>query len=194
MIADWRCRRLAPRLVDLAAGDLPPRYRLRVERHVAGCAQCREALSAMRAAPEALRAVASADEPQVDWERHRRDIMRAIRTLPEPRIDRLRAFEWRLALPVAAALLIAFAGLRMFWGTRSVPRSAAPSAASSPVLNDLAELVLPDDDLLQLDSMPEQTARELVADGWADPGDVAPDRDLDDLSDDEIEELADFVG
>jgi anti-sigma factor RsiW len=196
MIADWRCRRMTPRLVDLADGALPAAHRDRVERHVAACAACREALHALRDAPAKLRALGDQTGPEVDWERQRRDIMRAVRTVPEPAGRRVSSgFDWRLAMPVAAMAVIAIAGVAVLRKPNSHIRASAERAGiAAPELADFAEVVLPFDELLEFDVMPEGTALGLVDGGWAgEVGDAVP-RELDDFSDREIEELAGLMG
>jgi len=110
MIRAWRCRRMAAALVDYGDHALLPRERARVERHLAGCPRCAAAVTALADVPARLRGAPAARD-DVFWAAQRRHIMDAIRTdvaAPEP--VRPRGFDWRLALPVAAAAAIAVAG------------------------------------------------------------------------------------
>jgi len=154
MIRAWRCRRLASALVDYSEGSLSPEACLEVEQHLAGCRRCAEAVAALTDA-RAVAAVPPAVRDESFWVAQRQRIMQAIadaEASPAPVSEPtpLRGFDWRLALPVAAALLIGIAGY-LSLRPPAVPGEVALDALPS---GDLAELVdvagvlIPEDELL----------------------------------------------
>ncbi len=150
MMRDRRCRRLAALLVDYAAGDLPAPQRRRVEEHVAGCAACASAVVALCEMPAALSAAAPIRDDAF-WSAQRDAVMKAIgREQPRPIRARMTGFDWRLALPIAAAVAIAFAGylsLRPPTVPGSIALDALPAEDVSALI-EVAEGILPPQDLL----------------------------------------------
>ena len=79
----WTCRRLRPRLVDLAAGTLEASARPQVVAHLARCRDCAATATALREVPALLRD--DGDTPREDfWLAQRDAIMRRVRDLPTP--------------------------------------------------------------------------------------------------------------
>ena len=183
----WTCRLLRGRLVDLAAGALPPAERTRVELHVAACAGCREALGALREVPVLL---VSSEPPGLDeefWRDQRQAIMRTIRDLPAP------------------------AGARRWWHTVAPVsrRSSATWAAVAAATAVLAAVILRPDmpwrspvvGTTQVDSLDDPallSLSDLAGNSVADPGlgveVVSSEQPLPELSDDELDALSQLVG
>jgi anti-sigma factor RsiW len=110
MIRARRCRRLAAALVDYAAGESAPAERRRIERHVAECGRCAATVAALADLPAVLRSAAPARD-EAFWRAQRTRVMRAIDSGARRRERPLPVgFDWRLALPLAAAVAIALAG------------------------------------------------------------------------------------
>jgi len=186
----WTCRRLRARLVDLDTGAIGAAERAAIESHLTGCERCSAAIAALRDVPAMLRVP---DEPALDdafWRSQRQAIMGTIRSLPvpataaaapvpaRPRVARPGWMTWAPAL-VAATAVLAVVALRpeMIW--RAVP--AAPSAEVDG-LDDPTLLSLSD---LAGGSSPDvEPSVELARDEAA----------LPELSDDELDALAQLVG
>jgi anti-sigma factor RsiW len=167
------CRRLRPALVDLAVGTLDAAGAAPVQAHLAGCAECRADLAAMRGLPSELR---DADLPEPDedfWRRQRQAIMRRVRAsgVPSGRVSTRR---WQL---VAAAATVVIA----LTATHTVLVRRAPSGAHS-----IERL---DDDALQHlhELMPVITPATTIEDADSDLLAVH------DLGDDDLDALADLL-
>jgi anti-sigma factor RsiW len=193
----WRCRRLAAALVDYAAGELPPAARRRVEGHLAGCAACAATVTALADLPAPLRGTVPPRD-EAFWHAQRTGVMDAIRAGSghRERPPRL-GFDWRLALPVAAAVAIAFAG---YLSLRS------PSAPGEIALD-----VLPPEDLSALMAIAEgiMPSQEWLPDigtgaggavggavdaGWIRADELPPPTGWGELDDDDLEALHGMVG
>jgi anti-sigma factor RsiW len=197
MIRAWRCRRLAPALVDYSEGGLPPGERLEIERHLADCPRC----AATAAALADARTIAAGPPVVRDesfWVAQRQRVMQAIEAAeasPEP--APLRGFDWRLALPVAAALLIAIAGY-LSLRPPSAPGEVALDALPS---GDLAELVevagalIPEDELLpDLHVGTTRVVAGAVDAGWVPADDLPGAPAWGELDDDDLDALNGMLG
>jgi hypothetical protein len=185
----WTCRRLRARLVDFDSGAMDAAARAGVESHVADCEQCRAGLAALREVPAMLRVP---DESALDdafWRSQRQAIMGTIRTLPAPApaaastprrslVARPGWMTWAPAL-VAATAVLALVALRPETMWRAVPRvpSAEVDGLDDPTLLSLS-------DLAGMSSPDVGPSAELVHDEAA----------LPELSDDELDALAQLVG
>lgn len=140
MIRAWRCRRLAVALVDYSEGVLAAAERGRVERHVAGCVRCAATLAALSAVPAVLRPAAAARDDAF-WAAQRRQVMQAIRApvAEEEEYSAQRGFDWRLAMPVAVAAVVALAGY-LSLRPPSVPGEVVLDALSPEDLTALTEV------------------------------------------------------
>ncbi len=126
----------APKLFALEAYAqrlLSPRATAQLERHLAGCSICREALAAVRAYAE-LRAEAQTEVPaELSWERLEAALAaaptRSAGTSPRRNVGKLIALSWPL-LAVAATLAIAWFGKSGGDGVEpSRPHASAPAPA-----------------------------------------------------------------
>jgi anti-sigma factor RsiW len=138
------CRWVHTRLPLLAGDDLVGPERRWVERHLAGCAGCRERLESLREALGALHAAASgpvAGETARLWPGLSREIRESRRPLTS-------SWSRRLAVPVlataAVAALVAVAGV--LWSVRLDRRTfqtvAAPAKAPVPVRRAVEQKVI----------------------------------------------------
>jgi hypothetical protein len=126
-------------LEALVAGRLSPEGTARLERHLAACETCREALKAVRSY-EALRVEARDHEaPDLAWEKLEQAIARdaapitdgafSVRTRPQPRNGRWVALAWPV-LAIAATLVVAW--ISMQGQPQEAPRAEAPAQAVVP--------------------------------------------------------------
>jgi hypothetical protein len=187
----WTCRRLRARLVDLDAGTLDVARRAGIESHLAVCDRCRASFAALRDVPPVLRAE---DEPALGeafWRSQRQAVMDAIRDLPAPAAPTSRApapgrrplvagpgwMTWAPAL-IAATAVLALVTLRPETIWRSVPsaQTAEMDGLDDPTLLSLSDLAGV--------SSRDENSPELVND----------DAVLPELSDDELDALAQLVG
>lgn len=184
----WTCRRLRARLVDFDSGAMNASERAGIESHLASCARCRAGLAALRDVPAMLRVQ---DEPAPDeafWRSQRQAIMGAIRDLPVPAaatpvqsppfVTRPGWMTWAPAL-VAATAVLALVTLRPDGSWRPIANvpGAEIDGLDDPTLLSLS-------DLAGVSSPREETAVELAQDEAA----------LPELSDDELDALAQLVG
>ncbi len=106
-MGDPRCKWVRDRLPLLAGGELLGLERRRVERHLIGCARCRDHRAALSNALDVLHAAAGVlpstpDAPSL-WPALARQIQESRRPVSRPVFSPVR---WRLA--IAAGLLLAF--------------------------------------------------------------------------------------
>lgn len=181
MIRQWRCRQLAAALVDYADGVLASAERERVERHLAQCARCAAAVASLREAPALLRH-ASAEANDAFWAAQRERIMQQIDTPPPRAREPQRGFDWRLALPVAAAAVIALAGY-LSLRPPSVPGAVVLDTLSPDDLVALVEVagsIVPAQDMLPDSALSPQAALDGALDaGWIRTDDAGWDDDAD---------------
>jgi hypothetical protein len=64
------CEGIRPALGVYLVGAIAPADRAAVDRHLAGCADCREELAGLASLPGRLGSVAAADVTRMDWEDH----------------------------------------------------------------------------------------------------------------------------
>ncbi len=96
-------------MVDYVDGSLTDSVAELVELHCRDCAVCADALVALREVPGMLRAeIAPLPEQLL---RQRTEILSAVDELIRAESDRPGGFDVRILLPIAAALVIALAGL-----------------------------------------------------------------------------------
>lgn len=169
MMRDWRCRRVAAALVDYNDGALPVAERERVERHLAECPRCAVDVRALADMPALVRA-AAAPRAAAFWARQRRSVMGRIEApAAAPERPTQRNFDWRLALPVAAAAVIALAGY-LSLRPPSTPVTVVLDALSSADLAALAEVaadMVPEDGLLpEADPATRDAVEGAVEAGW----------------------------
>jgi anti-sigma factor RsiW len=181
MIRQWRCRQLAAALVDYADGVLASPQRERVERHLAQCARCAAAVASLREAPALLRHD-SAEANDAFWTAQRERIMQQIDTPPPRAREPQRGFDWRLALPVAAAAVIALAGY-LSLRPPSVPGAVVLDTLSPDDLVALVEVagsIVPAQDMLPDSALTPQAALDGALDaGWIRTDDAGWDDDTD---------------
>jgi hypothetical protein len=185
----WTCRRLRARLVDFDAGTLDVVQRAGIESHLAACDRCSASLAALRDVPPMLRAddVAALDE--TFWRSQRHAVMEAIRDLPapvpaapapvrRPLVAHPGWMTWAPAL-VAATAVLALVTLRpgTFWRPVPTVPTAEMDGLDDPTLLSLS-------DLAGVSSPRDENSAELVNDDAA----------LPELSDDELDALAQLVG
>ena len=184
----WTCRRLRPRLVDLAAGTLEASARPQVVAHLARCRDCAATATALREVPALLRD--DVDTPREDfWLAQRDAIMRRVRDLPTPATHSPQAAPrmlpdvlrrpvlWAPALAAAAIAGIAF-----------VLRAPAPEPVA-PHLPVTSIEALDDHALLAL----RQLAGGTTAPMGSTAATVGP-ASLVDLSNDELHAMIELVG
>jgi hypothetical protein len=195
MLPRWRCRRLRARVVGLACEEISAADRRAVESHLRSCGHCRATLTGLR---DAALLVRSSEAPPLDeefWRRQRHSVMSRIRSGPQPAraarssrtgglagLGRTRPWvAWVPALSVATALLsIVVLRSPLPW------QEGVPSAA--------VELDrLDDGDLLSVADMAglSQLAGDTIVDAAQN---TASDGVLPDLSDDDLDVLAQLVG
>jgi hypothetical protein len=159
-----------------------------IESHVAACDRCRTTLAALRDVPAMLRVQDETALDEAFWRAQRQAIMGAIRNLPAPAaavpmpsrpfVRRPTWMTWAPAL-VAATAVLALVTLRPDGIWRSVPSVpvAGIDGLDDPTLLSLS-------DLAGVSSPREETSIEVAQDEAA----------LPELSDDELDALAQLVG
>ena len=181
MIRHWRCRHLAAALVDYAEGGLASPERERVERHLAHCVDCTAAVAALREAPALLRRGGAAVNEGF-WDAQRERIMQQLDTPPPRARAPQHGFDWRLALPVAAAAVIALAGY-LSLRPPSVPGAVVLETLSPDDLVALVEVagsIVPAQDMLPDSALSAQAALDAALDaGWIRTDDAGWDDDTD---------------
>lgn len=197
MTRAWRCRRLAAALVDYAAGNLAAPARRRCEEHLAGCADCTALVGALADLPAALRDTMPVRD-EAFWRAQREGIMDAIRTGSGRRVGApRRGFDWRLALPVAAALAIAFAGY-LSLRPPATPGEIALDALAPEDLSALvaiAEGIMPSQELLpDIGTGVGGAVGGAVDAGWIGADELPPPSGWGELDDDDLEALHALVG
>jgi anti-sigma factor RsiW len=169
MIGDWRCRRFAAALVDYDDGALSAAERARVDRHLACCPRCAAAAEALAEVPVTLRGAATPGD-QAFWAAQRRAVMDRIDAAgAPPERPPLQGFDWRLALPVAAAAVIALAGY-LSLRPPSAPVTEvldALSPADLATLTQVAADIMPEEDLLpDADPSTRDAVEGAIEAGW----------------------------
>jgi anti-sigma factor RsiW len=198
LLRRWRCRAVAPLLVDMAENALSPASAARVERHLRDCADCRDALQALRTLPALLREEA-APVPRQSWERQRQDILRAVRNggaREAPRAATVPGWQVVSAM-TAVACVAAIAGVLL---RDPAPRASevalrARAAADEPqVVAALLELV--PGDVPAWEGAGDVAAAELLADvPWPLAAlDMADPPGWQDLRDQDVEDFDELVG
>jgi anti-sigma factor RsiW len=184
----WTCRRLSGRLVDLADGTLDAAERSRLTSHLARCSDCAAAVAALQDVPALLREAEDPPGGEGFWRAQRDAIMQGVRGLPPPAASlphgrgyRARGPGWMAWAPAlaAAAVVVAAVVLR---APPPAPERAVVPATGVETLDDPTLLSLSD---LAGSSMPDV---ERGADVLED------DRPLPELSNDELDALAQLVG
>ncbi len=196
MIRNWRCRRLAAALVDYGEETLAPAARARVARHLARCAPCAETRAALTEVPALLRGAPPVRE-EAAWAMQRQRIMEAIRTADAPRQPRpLFGFDWRLALPAAAAVAIALAGY-LSLRAPSVPGEVVLDTLAPEDLAALEEvgggIVAPPDAPAEV-PLTGNAVRGALEAGWVHPDVLPVSAGWGDLDDDDLDTLNGMVG
>lgn len=194
LLRRWRCARIRPLLVDCAEGALAGEVRERVERHAAECDECRDALTALREVPQALRGAPIPVRDEEFFRRQREAILRRVRQVPSAQAApafRPR-FGWMAGLATAA--VVALVLLRQpSEPPVVVPRGEAIEGLAPDDVADLTDLTVASDaDLVDSAGL----ADDLLASGEApDEGEEwAPAPDVHDLSDQELERLEELIG
>ncbi len=124
------CNDVEDLLVDYVDGVLSASLVDWVELHCASCRECGAVVLALREVPARLRAEADASATECTpafWEGQRQSILARIGEIEKEESARNRGFDVRILLPLAAALLIALAGivsLQSLGGGRSGTRPA----------------------------------------------------------------------
>lgn len=185
------CEAFEEMLVDYADDSLDAERSDAVEAHCARCAACREALAALREIPLLLR---GADPiPAADWGRQRDRILTAIDEIVAAEDERRRGFDARLLLPIAAALVIALAGmLSLRAGDARPARAGLAMAIEDPAaLAEISETL--GEPLVFSETLWAEVTGDLDGGPSAVPDESGP-PDLDDLSDEEIGEVEQMLG
>jgi anti-sigma factor RsiW len=195
MIREWRCRRLAAALVDYAAGKLEPPMRRRIEAHLDTCAACAAARAALDEVPPAVHATAPIRDDAF-WRAQRDSVMQAIGERPARAVRTpLTGFDWRLALPIAAALAIGLAGylsLRPPEAPGEIALDALPGDDLSALI-EVAGGILPTQELPPVESRVDEIGGAVDA-GWVDGDDLPPPVGWGELDDGEIDALHGLLG
>ena len=195
MIREWRCRRLAAALVDYAAGELSAPMRRRVEEHIGVCPACAAASAALAEVPPAVRATAPTRDDAF-WRAQHNRVMQAIGERPARAMRTpLRGFDWRLALPLAAALAIGLAGylsLRPPEAPGEIALDALPGDDLSALI-EVAGGILPAQELPPVGSRVDEVGGAVDA-GWIDVDDLPPTVGWGELDDGEIDALHGLLG
>jgi hypothetical protein len=185
----WTCRRLRAQLVDFDSEAMDPAARAGIESHLADCERCSAGLAALREVPAMLRVPDGSAPAEVFWRSQRQAIMGTIRSLPVPAsaaastsrrslVARPGWMTWAPAL-VAATVVLALVALRSETMWRALHRapSAEVDGLDDPTLLSLS-------DLAGMSSPDVGPSAGLVHDEGA----------LPELSDDELDALAQLVG
>ncbi len=185
----WTCRRLRAQLVDFDSEAMDPVARAGIESHLADCERCSAGLAALREVPAVLRVPDGSAPDEAFWRSQRQSIMGAIRSLPAPALAAPPAprrplvarpgwMTWAAAL-VAATAVLAVVALRSetMWRAGPPAPSAEVESLDAPTLLSLS-------DLAGVSSSDVEPPAELVHDEAA----------LPELSDDELDALAQLVG
>ena len=193
---DESCRRLEALLVDYVDGNVGDAERDLVDAHCAECPSCTESLVALREIPSLLLAEQDGEVGPDHWVRQRSEILAAVEEVLEA--ARPRGFDYRLLLPVAAALLIGLAGLLSLRrpgddvSVAHVARAAFEIEIADPLVQ--AEVL----DVVGLPIHFSETLWDEAAESDAENGDQSDDPserlDLGDLEDDEVDEIEDLLG
>jgi anti-sigma factor RsiW len=196
MIRDWRCRRLAAALVDYAAGGMSEPMRSRIEEHIAACPACAAASAGLVEVPPAGGATAPTRDDAF-WRAQRDSVMQAIGER-RPRAMRAPAtgFDWRLALPIAAALAIGLAGY-LSLRPPATPGEVALDALPADDLSALIEVaggILPAQELLPPVGSRVDEMGGAVDAGWIGADDLPPPAGWGDLDDGELDALHGMLG
>jgi len=186
---------MRPLLVDCADGALAGEARARVERHTAECVECRQTLAALREVAQALRQVPTPRRDEEFFRGQRQAILRRVRQAPSPRLApafRPR-FGWVAGLATAAVVTLVL--LRQPPEPPvAVSQGEAVEGLSGDDVADLVDLTLAADaDLVDSAGLSD----ELLAFGEVPLGDGeewAPEPDVHDLSDQELERLEELIG
>jgi hypothetical protein len=169
--------------------------RARVERHVAGCAKCAATLAAFADLP-ALLTPATGLRDDAFWAAQRQRVMQAIRVPLAAAEERspMRGFDWRLAMPVAVAVVVALAGY-LSLRAPSVPGEVVLDALSPEDLTALTEvsggIVALPDPVPDVAAEPNQALDGAVEAGWIR---IEPAPAWADLDDEDLEELQGITG
>lgn len=97
-------RHPGPELIAYLKDELAPASRAEVARHLDGCGECRDALTAFQGLLDGLGRAAT-DAPAVHWSRYRAEL----RARLEAGADQRRRPWWRFPLPVAVSAGVAAA-------------------------------------------------------------------------------------
>lgn len=124
---------LSSRLSAYLDGELPPRRRRAVERHLTGCTTCAERLEGLRRAQASVRAAPPSAPPAEAWARLRERMAEPAQA-PAPVPARRRAAAWGAA--AAAVLLAAAASLYVALGPAPAPAPGGPSFVTTADLVD----------------------------------------------------------
>jgi hypothetical protein len=194
---DSTCAELEPVLVDFVDGALGPRDAARVKEHCSSCSDCAGAVDALREIPSRL--LEERPSP-ASWEAQRQRIMEQIDEIQREDAARREGFDLRVILPLAAAVLIALAGIVSLQSVgRDVPgampaRAALLFAMEDPAVRmELFETL--GEPLLLSEPASIEDRSDVAGNGWpADGflGEVEP--PLRDLDEDEAAELEQILG
>jgi hypothetical protein len=192
-MASPECDGFAAVLVDYAAQTLPDAERALVEAHVAKCADCAAALAALSEVPALLRTPA-AQRDEAFWVAQRQSIMERLDAVDASIASSPQGFDWRLMLPIAAAVVIALAGY-LSLRPPAVPGTVVLDALSSDDLSALVEVaadIVPADELLpDVQADANEAAEGAIEVEWIGADDIPTWGGLDD---DDLEELHSILG
>lgn len=186
------CEAFEELVVDYVDGSLDAEQTAAVEAHCARCASCREGLAALREVPLLLRG--DDPVPTADWDRQRSGILAVIGEIAAAEDERRRGFDARLLLPLAAALVIALAGLlslRAGDGARPARAGLAMAIEDPAALAEISEALgepLVFSEALWAQVIGDSGGESAAAQGESD----SP--DLDELSDEEVGEVEQMLG
>ncbi len=196
---NWSCRKIESVIVDYVDGGLSAADAQRVESHCSECEDCADSLIALREVPAKLLAELEADLTPELLERDRSRIVATVEEIIASDRERNSGFDVRILLPVAAALVIALAGVLSLQQIGRGARGTMPARAA---------LSFEIDDPIALAVVAEEVGVPIVLSEvlWEESGevdlDVATDlvggvysvSDYEDLTDDEVFEVERLLG
>jgi hypothetical protein len=196
VVTTWQCHRLAAALVDYVEGTLDDWRRARVEQHLATCADCTAAVSALREVPPALRAWPEPAQDAAALLAQRISIRAAIAAAPPPHPGRLRGWletgwtwpAWRLPAAAVASGLLSIVLVYSFVvpRVRHVGAIGALDDATLVEVQDVTHALSPHGDWFPslVGALPS------VADGATADGSKAT---IDDLADEDLQGVSDLL-
>jgi hypothetical protein len=124
---------VADLLAEVATGAATGADRARVLRHLTGCAQCQRELEELARAADELLPLVPEREPPAGFEA---GVLARLAPAPAPAPVRRRRRTWRLAVQVAAAVVVAALGAGLVWWHTSPDRRLAAEYREALAVGD----------------------------------------------------------